>query len=372
MKRLSAILATLAACAMLASPTPAAPTTGNPKIESIEAMCFGPDGLLFIGDGKSGQVVAIHTGDTTPIEWSKIDGGDFKERVGKELGTNAKGVEILKLIVNPASHRAYVSVRRLSDKRDLILTVDGSGTIRELPLDKVKHSSYALSASDKAPVVKITDITFAEGRILLAVQAKDQFASQIFTIDTRQDDSAPVAIRAETYHVAHGRWETNAPIRTLIPYTEGGKKYLVGAFTCTPIVKYSLDEIKAGANVKGTSVIELGHGNTPQDMFVYEKNDKTYILMNHTRSPKFGKIGSSPFWTAKVEHGILAENEAINEKAIVRAPRKADPNATTTQRAVVVPEFQGVAMMDRLDADRALVLRSDDKGGLSLAVLPLP
>ncbi len=329
--------------------------------------------MLVIGDGRGAQVVAVQTGDVKPVQWGKLDAADIKEQIGGRLGTNGKGIEIIKLAVNPTSHKAYLAVRKLDGKQDLILTVDGQGKIEEYSLENVKYKRYALPADEKAPIVKITDITFADGRILLAVQAKEQFASKIYSIDTRQDDATPYWISTETFHVAHGRWETNAPIRTVIPYVENGKKYLVGAFTCTPIVKYSLDDLKAGARVQGQSVIELGNGNTPQDMFVYEKGGKSYILMNNFRMAKMQQanpVGPSPYWTAKVDHSILGETDKINEKALRRVANKA--SESKTDRATVVPEFHGVVMMDRLDAERALVIRTNDKGGYTLAVLPLP
>jgi hypothetical protein len=365
----------LAACMLLATSAPAAElATGNPKVQSIESISFGPDGMLLIGDGSGAQVVAVYTGDIKPVPWGQVEVADLKEQVGGRLGTSAKGIEIRKLAVNPASHRAYLAVRKLADKQDLILTVDGQGKIQEYALDNVKYNRYKLPADEKAP--KITDVTFADGRILLAVQAGQTFSSKIYSIDTRQDDATPYWISTDTFHVAHNKWETNAPIRTVIPYVENGKKYLVGAFTCTPIVKYSLEDLKAGGRVKGQSVIELGHGNTPQDMFVYEKNGKSYILMNNLRMGAMQKnnpVGPSPYWTAKVDHAILEESEKINDKALWRInPKGGKASESMTDRAVVVPEFHGVVMMDRLDLDRALVIRTDDKGGFKLAVLPLP
>ncbi|MEI7686230.1 MAG: hypothetical protein WCL32_14495, partial [Planctomycetota bacterium] len=373
MTRTAMFLGMALACGLVGAAAAAAePIVGNPKLQSIESISFAPDGVLLIGDGRGAQVVAVHTGDVKPGGAAKILIADLTKQIGARLGTDAKGVEIIKLAVNPASERVYLAVRKLSNKQDLILKVDGD-KLEELPLENVKHQRFALPADDKAPVVKITDVTFADGRILLAVQAKEQFASKIYSIDTRQDDAAPYFISTETFHVAHARWETNAPIRTVIPYKEGGKTYLVGAFTCTPIVKYSLDDVKSGGRVQGKSVIELGNGNTPQDMFVYEKAGKSYILMNNFRMAKFHEknpVGPSPYWTAKVEHGILTENEKVNEKALWRVGAKA--NESKTDRVSVAQDFHGVMMMDRMGADRAAVIRADNAGTLSLEVVPLP
>ena len=47
----------------------AAAEQGNPKIKTIEAIAFGPKGLLLIGGGRP-QVVSVETGDTTMVPWS--------------------------------------------------------------------------------------------------------------------------------------------------------------------------------------------------------------------------------------------------------------------------------------------------------------
>jgi hypothetical protein len=347
--------------------------TGNPGLKSIETISFGPEGLLLIGDGRGAQVVAMQTGDTAPTKWTSTKIEDLRDLVAKRLGTMADKIEIRKLAVNPASQMAYLAVRKLDGKQDLILTLDGQGKLREFSLDSVKFSRYSLPAGDNAPIATITDLTWADSRVLVAALAKGSFASKIFAIDPEAKDDAVACVSTETYHVAHNRWETNAPIRTVIPYEEGGKKYLVGAFTCTPIVKYSLDSLKAGGRVKGESVIELGNGNTPLNMFVYEKDGKKYILMNHIRMfHKQNPVGPSPYWTAKVDYDILLESQKINEKALRRVQDRDKASISRTDRAQVVADFHGVVHMDRLGSDHVLVIRTDDKKGMSLGVLPLP
>jgi hypothetical protein len=206
----------------------------------------------------------------------------------------------------------------------------------------------------------------------VAAQANETFASKLFSI--RLDSDEPVAFSTETYHVAHGKWETKAPIRTLLPYVEGGKKYIVGAFTCTPIVKYSLDDLKPQGQVKGESVIELGYGNHPRDMFTYEKDGKNYILMCTFRGfgQKTDPVRPSPYWTVKIDQTILAETKNINQKALTRTAGKGKSSESTTDRAVPVPAYDGVMHMDRLNATQAVVIRTDAKDAIDLAVLPLP
>ena len=362
-------LAVLSALAITLSARAVEPVVGDPGIKSIEAIAFGPDGLLLIGDGRGAQVVAIHTEDLAGAKWTKTEIADIRGHLAGKLGTEANGIEILKLAVNPASKKVYIAVRK--GKQDILVTVDGAGKVGEFSFEKVKHNCFALNTGDKSKVAKITDLTWASDRILVAVQANENFGSKIFSILPKGPEA--VCFSTETYHVAHTQWETKAPIRTVIPYEQGGKRYLVGAFTCTPIVKYALEDMKPGGQVKGESVIELGYGNTPQDMFIYEKDGKSYILMNTFRldfAQKKDPVGPSPYWTAKVDYNILAEAKNINEKALQRTAGKA--SESKTDRAVIVPAYHGVMHMDRLDTTRAVVIRTSEKDGMSLAVLPLP
>ncbi|MCS7046195.1 MAG: hypothetical protein NZO58_07555, partial [Gemmataceae bacterium] len=313
-------LMALAVALLALTPLYADTKVGTPPLKSIEALAFGPEGLLILGDGKGAQIVTVETGDTTPREWKVTEIPDLTSQLAGRLGTTSKGIKITKLAINPASRVAYLAVRKLDGKQDVILTISPDGKIGEFALTKVKYTVYPLPA-EKSPVTLITDLTYVDRRILIAAQANEIFASKIYVIDLRSEEPQAAYVSTETYHVAHGKWETKAPIRTVIPYEEGGKRYLVGAFTCTPIVKYSLDDVKIGGKVKGTSVIELGYGNDPVDMFAYEKDGKHYILVGAVRrdfANKKDPVGPSPYWAAKVDYTILQENEQVNEKALVR------------------------------------------------------
>jgi hypothetical protein len=351
----------------------AQPTAGNPQIKSIQAIAFGPDGLLLIGDGRGEQVVAIDTGDSTPVKWTTTTVPAIKDQLAGRLGTTASGIDILKMAVNPVSQRVYLAVKKLQGKDDMIVTVDGAGKVSEFPLEKVKYTRYPLNTGDKSRVTLVTDLSWTGDRILVATQANAKFDAKLFSI--RLDEKEAVCFSTETFHVAHGRWETMAPLRTIIPYKQGSKNYIVGAFTCTPIVRYDLDEIKPASKVKGESVIELGYGNQPRDMFTYEKDGKNYILMSVQRMGGFQKndpVRPSPYWTVKVDQTILGETKNINQKALTRISGKGKSSESATDRAVPVPDYDGVMHMDRLDASRAVVIRTDDKGAINLAVLPLP
>ncbi|MFP6620590.1 MAG: hypothetical protein VB877_14685, partial [Pirellulaceae bacterium] len=124
-----------------------------------------------------------------------------------------------------------------------------------------------------------------------------------------------------------------------------------------------------GATVKGSSMIELGSGNRPVDMFIYEKGGQPFVLVNtfrfhHSRKP----FGPSPYWTVKFQQGLLAGESAVNEKAVRRLKSGFEP---ATDRIEMVDSYHGVMQMDRLGKSQALTIQDTGKG-LNLVALDLP
>jgi hypothetical protein len=340
---------------------------GNPQIKTIESIAFGSNGLLLIGGGA--RVVAVETGDTTPSTWTIAELPNVNQLLAGKLGLDAKDVEVIKLAVNPASRKAYVALKSLKTKDSAILTVDGAGKIAEFPLDNVKFASYTLK-TPKGSVEKVTDIAWADGKIVVATQATDQFKSRVFTINPAAENGAPTQISTKTFHVGHNRWETAAPLKVLMAYMDGGKASVVGSFTCTPIVRYELQDAKDDDQITGRSVVELGQGNTPFDMFPYERDGKKFILIGVYRNNKQPAFGfPSAYWVARVDADLLKETSNINENA----PWRVGPNNKTKvgERVKVAEEYFGAQQMDQLDATRALAILQT-KDGLTLRALPLP
>jgi len=350
---------------------------GSPNIQSIDAIAFGPNGALLIGDSKGAQLVAIDTKDTTARPWKAEAIANFNEKVAARLGTKAKDVEISSLTVNRASGKAYLVVRKLDEKKSVLLTVDGDGKIGEVELDKVDYVAVPLPKADKVAVKRITDVAYAKDRILVGAASTEEFSSKVYSIPTPLDPAKKASgFSTETYHVAHGRWETKAPMQTLIPMEQNGKKYVVGAFQCTPIVRYPLDEVKKGAQVKGTSYIELGHGNMPRSMFAYSKGDKSYLLVNNHRMERMHKatpVGPSPYWVARVDMSVFDETEKVNKNATWRVEKgSAKPIAESEKLAKVIEDYHGTMFMTKLNDKQALVIKDDKKTGLTLTALDLP
>lgn len=367
----SAVIVALIAGPVLGASAIKTGTTGTPKLQSIDVIRFAPEGVLLIGDGKGSQIVAVETKDTQPRAALKNAIDKVDEKLAEKIGATGKQIVITDLAVNPASKLTYLAIRRQTDGKPLILTIDGDGKIGELALENVTYARVELPAGEKAPITKITDLAWAGSRILAAGQANEQFACKVFSIPTPITHDAKGAIYStETYHVSHGQWETRAPMSSLMPYEEAGKMYVVGSFACTPVVKYPLDDLQPGAKVKGISVVELGAGNRPLRMLSYEKNGQAYVLMNTFRfHHKQKPYGPSPYWTVRMERSLLAEKEKVDTKAVRRIDGKHNP---ITDQIKLIEDYHGVVNMDKLDNERALALRQDDKGDFTLTPIALP
>ena len=338
------------------------------KFRQIGRMSFATDGVLLVADRGNGSVVAIDTGDTgsaTPLK-KRIDNIDTL--IAGALGTKAAGVQIVDMVVNRINGRIYLSVIRKQDGISALLTIDGSGKVAAVNLAKARHVRITLPGDGKAKVSNVTGVKLAGSRVLAAGQSGREFASKIYSIPLPLEHGNSAAVYStETFHVAHGRWETRAPIQSFIPIKEKGKTYIVGSFNCTPIAKFPVDGLESGAKIKGTSVVELGSGNRPVDMFIYKKGGKDWLVTNtdrfhHKRRP----IGPSQYWGCRVDMKYLGAKET-NEKAARRTVKK----KKGPEGMEVIDVLFGVKHIDQFANDKVVVLR-DTKGKLSLepAVLP--
>ena len=376
MNRFLAALLTLALSAASAVPLSAAsllesPQSGGLSLKSVSSLSFGPDGILLVADPSSQSVFAIDTKDSGPVaEPPRVV--DLTGTIAPGLGTTADNLTVKDMAVNPLSGKVYLAVQRRPDNATLILTVDGSGKVEPFMTDALNWVSVTLPGGTASKVTNITDVAFDTPgkRIIATGTCNEEFASRIFTLPVplKHGSTANVA-SAETYHVAHGKWETKAPIQSFTPFrgSDGGS-YVVGAFACTPIAKFRLDDLSPGAQVKGVSMVELGSGNRPLDLFEYTGKDGKSWLVVHTQRFKDNLFGPSKFWGVRVDSALLnAPAEQANEKAIRRdAATKTGPVGIE-----IVDALFGAVQIDKLDNGRAIVLR-DDAGKLTLEVIALP
>lgn len=345
------------------------PQTGGLSVKNISSLAFGPGGLLLIAEGGSSSVVAVETGDIAGNEKLRAKVENISAAIASGLGAAPGDITIRDLAVNPASGATYLAVMRRPDNAVTILRVNAEGKTTALNLQNLPWQRVSLPGVTTTKATSVTDVAFGGDRILAAGSCNEEFASKIFSIPLPlAPDTTASIYSAETYHVAHGKWETRAPISSFICEQQEGKSYVVGAFACTPIAKFPVDGLQSGAQVKGVSMVELGSGNRPLDMFTYSKGGKEW-LVTHTQRFKQNLFGPSNFWGARVDMALLQPNspDKTNEKAVRRDVKTSkDP-----QGIEVVDSLFGAVQADKLSDSEAVVLR-DNAGTLSLEIAALP
>lgn len=341
------------------------------QLTSIGPIAFAPGGTLLIAEPGAGAIVAIATGDAGPVQKLLAPVEDAVQLIANALQTQSESIEIADLTINPESGKAYFAVRDKASKSVAIAVIDSAGKASRLDLASKAHLRVTLPASETGGALRsISDLAFASDRILATGQCNEEFSSKIYSVPLPlSSDSTGQIYSAETYHVAHGRWETKAPITSFTPYDDAGVPCVVGAFACTPIAKFPLANLDSGAHIKGTSVVELGGGNRPLDVFTYEKNGERWFI---TQTQRFhgNLFGPSKFWGVRVSARYLNANDPaeVNENA---ARRDVKSNSGPDGIEVVDALF-GAVQVAKVDDETMAVLREapDNKLRFELCALP--
>ena len=150
----------------------------------------------------------------------------------------------------------------------------------------------------------ITNMNYVNGSVIVAGLSNEEWSSALRSIPY-PFTAAPKGATLQIWHSSHGRYETESPIRTFVPYTIAGQQYVLAAYTCTPLVKIPVSSLKPGVKVKGVEIADLGAGNQPLDMVPYKKGGHDYIL-----------IANSAFGVYKLKADNLESYPAINEPTI--------------------------------------------------------
>lgn len=331
---------------------------GNPEIKSITAMAFAPEGILLVGDPVAATVFAIDTGDTSPAGQDPLNIEDIGGKLAGLLGTNAQGVRVADMKVNPASGNVYLGVMRGTGaaSKAVILRVTRAGKIEEVSLEDVPFAKTDLtnptdgSAPRTSRMEAITGLGYADGKVLISGLSSEEWASTLRSVPFPFEDKAPGA-GIEIYHGAHGKFETRAPVRTFTVYEISSQPHVLAAYTCTPLVKFPLEQLKAGAKVRGTTIAELGNRNRPLDMITYQKNGQDYVL-----------IANSARGVMKVSTEGIDKEEGITERV----------SGTAGLKYETIEKLKGVEQLDKLDDKNAILLVKADNGMMSLETIALP
>jgi hypothetical protein len=356
-------LAVLAAGAAQAADLTAGMKKGSPMLKSAGPLAFAGEGVLLVGDPVGATIYAIDTSDKTPSGGGAINVNNIDEKVAAKLGTDAKGIRIADIAINPASGSCYLSIARGQGPTATaaLLKVDSSGKIDEVPLKDVNFSQVSFSNVAAPDAVdrrgqslrmeSITDMAYIDGRIIVAGLSNEEFASKLRAIAFPFKESDP-GTSVEIWHGAHGAFETRSPVRTFVTYTINKEPHLLAAYTCTPLVKFPLADLKGGAKVKGTTIAELGNGNRPLDMIVYQKDGKDFILC------------------ANSNRGVM---KITTDKVGTIDPVTQKISGTAGVPYETISALKGIEQLDKLNKDQAIILvRNAETTALNLQTIPLP
>ncbi len=329
-------------------------TKGTPELQSIGALTFGPEGILFLADPRTAAIVAVDTQDRAAAgsERPKVEALD--EKIASLLGIESSQLAINDLAVNPLSGSAYLSVTRGkgADGKPVLLRVERSGKLAEVSLKDVNFARTKLPnpSGGRGGQEAITDMGYINGRLYVACLSNEEFASR-FRILSFPFKDVDAGTGVEIYHGSHARVETKSPIRTFVPYEIKGEANLLAAYTCTPLVKVPVADLKPGAKVKGTTIAELGNGNRPLDMIVYKKDGKDYILLANNR------------------RGVMKiPTDGIDKVEAITKPVK----GTAGLPYETIKSLQGTEHLDAFDKEHALVLMRTQDKKLNLETVALP
>ena len=239
----------------------------------------------------------------------------------------------------------------------ILVKVKPDGSIEEVSLDNIRHSVAAVPKviepgktnfrkSDERTDA-ITDIAYDDGKLYVAGLSNEAFASALRILNFPFDDKVTHST-LEVWHVAHKKSETEAPIRTLLPYSIKGEKFILASYTCTPFVSIPIGELKPGAHVKNKTLAEFGSGNMPIDIISCEIGGRKYLLMSNS---------------SKALIRIDPENIAKQEKGLTEP--LADGQYTLGMPHDVLSNV-GVSQIDNLNASYVLAVQRHPNGNLDL------
>jgi hypothetical protein len=369
--RLGVALCLAAAVVFLVSPSfkAASPvgelTAGKVSLQSATALAFGPDGILFVADSLGGNVVALDTNDRTAARGAvKIDVQGVDAKIASLLGTTPDQIMVNDLAVNPMSKHAYLAVSRGKgpDAVPVIVSVDATGKLAQLSLDNIKNSVVSLSDAPKSdPAARqnprlqtVTDMDFTNGKLYVSGLSSEEWASALRAIPY-PFTSADKGTNIQIWHASHGRFETAAPVRTFVPYTIAGQPYILAAYTCTPLVKIPLSDLKPGAQIKPVTIADVGAGNSPIDMVPYKKDGHEFILI------------------ANSARGVMKMNadNMGNYKAVESPDKPNPPEFIFGMPFDTLAELKGVTQLSGVDSANALILsKGTDSQNLTTIALP--
>lgn len=290
-------------------------SVGTPEIRSAGPIAFGPEGILLLADSVGATIFAIAVDAPPATHAGSLDVERLDERLAAWLGCPVEDVDIRDMAVDPQTQGVYLSVTR--GAIPLIVRVDGDA-LTEVPLRDVPFAQAPIedapAAGDERKDVRVlrddepggqaydargtvlqlvheplrtitvTDIAYLDGTVIVAGASNEEFTSTLRQIPFPFGGGA-TSSSLEIFHVSHGKWETHSPIRNFVAY--GDDMSVLASYTCTPIVRFSLDDLHGTRQARGHTVAELGAMNTPLGMVAYRRDGEEYLLVSNSRHELF-------------------------------------------------------------------------------------
>ena len=344
--------AAVAAAALLAA------SQSEAAVRSISRIEFGPPGVLFVADWKSGEVHAVDLAKASTAPARPFNLMDVQGRIEQLLGTRTFKVEDLK--ARPGSDEIYLAVSYGTAATPAVFVARSDGSIRRLDLSHEAGAPLTLKEAPSGDLafwgrtpersLTVSDMRWHDGRLYMAGLSNQTFSSTL-RVAPYPFDGGQALTSIAMYHTSHDQMETRAPIRTMAFVTLGGVDYLIAAYMCTPIVAIPVSELRDGAHVTGKTVAELGYGNTPKDMVVYSATDEAgkptefLTVTNVNRNAETIPIAS------------LAQ--AVDGPGLT----KAVPWSQVTGVDVIQSPISGALATDNLDPKFFVVARRDPGSG---------
>ena len=366
MRRFAGYLAIAFAVATTGFTPASAPRAANAQdtaaaLASIGPLAFGPNDVLFAADTQGAAIYAFELGTAgTGGAAGAKDVEAIDQKIAALLGTDAAAISITDLAIHPKSKNAFIAVMRGqgTDAKPALVRVDGTGRLDAVQLSGLRYTKASLPNAPAAPTEgarrnpraeSITDMSFADGKLIVAGLSNEEFSSKLRTIAYPFSAVDP-GTSVEIYHGNHGQLETRSPVYAFVPYNVGGAPHLIAGYLCTPLVKFPMASLSGSQRVVGTTIAELGAGNRPIDMLVYKKDGREFLLMSNTRRGVM-KIPTDTFAAAQPITSRIGGTAGVPFETV----------ATMT----------GIQQMDLLDAQRTLVI-ADENGAKNLRAVLLP
>ena len=293
------------------------------RLKSAGPLLFMPPSsavqgdVLFVADVAAATVHAFELPAEAPTDVDEVRVDRLGSKLASLLGVERDEVVIRGIAVHPSTKHVYLSVARGHGQEagPAVVRASPQGELEVVELDGLPVTSFELDdapdgddtrmdvwldggdpssepreihgvvldiAQVPARRSTITDLSWVDGALFVAGLSNEEFSSRLRRIGYPFDGAAQET-SVEIFHVDHGKYETQSPIRALTSFDGGAG--ILAAYTCTPVVHFTVDELHGGGLVRGRTVAELGPMNQPFDLVSYDRDGEEFLLVSNTRHP---------------------------------------------------------------------------------------